>query len=127
MVRVMDETAPTTPQRRLGDRTPVRRAAIVIKQRKRFGRVKELQIGAEVRDVSFTGALLVVRADAPLEVGQVCDLEITGRRGRMRVRRLTPVDGELTCGVEFADPRPAFLPTVYQWLGREEFDDSQMR
>ncbi len=114
------------PQRRLGDRTQVRRAAIVIEQRKRFGRVKEVQIGAEVRDVSVTGCLLAVPTDAPLEVNQVCDLEITGERGRMRVRRLTPADGELLCGAEFVDPRPAFLPTIYQWLGRE-VDDSHMR
>jgi hypothetical protein len=99
----------------------------VIKHRKRFGRVKEELIGAEVRDVSVTGALLAVRADAPLEVGQVCDLEITGQRGRTRIRRLTSAQVELLCGVEFIDPRPPFLPTIFQWLGGEHLDDTQMR
>jgi hypothetical protein len=123
----MDELDRAAPQRRLGDRAQVRRAAIVIEQRKRFGRVKEVQIGAEVRDVSVTGALLAVPPGAPLAVGQSCDLEITGQRGGVRVRRLNESDGDLLCGVEFLDPRPSFLPTIYQWLGREELDETQMR
>ena len=122
----MSEPGQTAPQKRLGDRAQVRRAAIVIEQHKRFGRVKEVRIGAEIRDVSVTGALVAVQVPAPLLVGQVCDLEISGQRGRMRIRRLTPAESELMCGVEFVDPRPAFLPTIYQWLGRDELDDSQM-
>ncbi|MBV9952069.1 MAG: hypothetical protein JO291_08970 [Acidimicrobiia bacterium] len=122
----MDEVGRTASEKRVGDRARVRRAAIVIQQRKRFGRVKELQIEAEIRDVSVSGALLAVRSDAPLGIGQGCDLEISGDRGRAWVRRLASEGGELLCGVEFMDARPAFLPTVYQWLGRE-LDDSQMR
>jgi hypothetical protein len=122
----MNEPGRTAPQKRLGERAQVRRAAIVIEQHKRFGRVKEVRIGAEIRDVSVTGALLAVQAAAPLAVGQVCDLEISGQRGRMRVRRLTPAEAELMCGVEFVDPRPAFLPTIHQWLGRDGLDDTHM-
>jgi hypothetical protein len=122
----MDEAARTASEKRVGDRAQVRRAAIVIQERKRFGRVKELQIEAEIRDVSVSGALLAVREDAPLAIGQGCDLEISGDRGRAWVRRLASENNELLCGVEFMDARPAFLPTVYQWLGRE-LDDSQMR
>jgi hypothetical protein len=121
----MDEGAKTAFDKRVGDRAQVRRAAIVIKERRRFGRVKELQIDAEIRDVSVSGALVAVREDAPLAIGQGCDLEIAGDRGRAWVRRLAQEDGDLLCGVEFMDSRPAFLPTVYQWLGRE-IDDSKM-
>jgi hypothetical protein len=123
----MDEIGRTVPDKRLGDRAKVRRAAIVIKHRKRFGRVKEELVGVEVRDVSVTGALLAVPTDIQLQAGQECELEITGQRGRSRIRRLSPADGELLCGVEFADSRPAFLPTIYQWLGRDELDETKMR
>jgi hypothetical protein len=122
----MDERATTTPDKRLGERAQVRRAAIVIKERKRFGRVKELEIDAEIRDVSVTGALVAVPADSPLGIGQGCDLEIAGERGRVWVRRLAVENRELLCGVEFMDARPAFLPTVYRWLGRDDLDDSHM-
>jgi hypothetical protein len=121
----MDEGARTAFEKRVGDRAQVRRAAIVIQERKRFGRVKELLIDAEIRDVSVSGALLAVEEGAPLAIGQGCDLEIAGDRGRAWVRRLASEAGELLCGIEFMDARPAFLPTIYQWLGRE-IDDSKM-
>jgi hypothetical protein len=105
-----------TSQRRLGERTQVRRAAIVIGTQKRLGRTKERLIDAEVRDVSITGALLAVPLDTPLQVAQVCELEIVRERGRIRIRRLEAVAGVLLCGVEFIDPRPPFLPTIHQWL-----------
>jgi hypothetical protein len=122
----MDEPARTAPDKRLGDRAKVRRAAIVIKHRKRFGRVKEELIGVEVRDVSVTGALLAVPAEVALQVGHHCELEITGARGETRIRRVEPAGETLLCGIEFVDPRPAFLPTIYQWLGRDDLDDTQM-
>jgi hypothetical protein len=123
----VDEGTRTAFEKRVGDRAQVRRAALVIQERKRFGRVKELQIDAEIRDVSVSGALVAVQEGAPLSIGQGCDLEIAGERGRAWVRRLAAEDGELLCGVEFMDARPAFLPTIYQWLGREDIDDTKMR
>jgi predicted protein tyrosine phosphatase len=116
MSNPMSEARSETSQRRLGERTQVRRAALVIEAHKRLGRTKERLIDAEVRDVSITGALLAVPADTPLRVAQVCELEIVRERGRIRVRRLEQGEGELLCGVEFIDPRPAFLPTIHQWL-----------
>jgi hypothetical protein len=113
--------------RRLGERTEVHRAAIVIEHRKRFGRVKEELITAEIRDLSVTGALLALPSATPLVVGQVCDLEISRERGRMRVRRIESDETELLCGIEFIDTRPAFLPTIYQWLGRDDLVPEQER
>jgi hypothetical protein len=51
------------------------------------------------------------------DIGQVFDLLIDGNRGAVRVRRTAPADAHLV-GVEFIDPHPAFLPTIYHWLGR---------
>jgi hypothetical protein len=112
----MAEPRSETSQRRLGERAQVRRAAIVIETHKRLGRTKERLVDAEVRDVSITGALLVVPADTPLQAFQVCELEIVRDRGRIRIRRLEPDGADLLAGVEFIDPRPAFLPTIHQWL-----------
>jgi hypothetical protein len=52
------------------------------------------------------------------DIGQVFDLVINGARGAVRVRRTTAAEGRLV-GVEFIDPHPAFLPTIYHWLGRD--------
>ena len=45
----------------------------------------------------------------------------------MRVRRIESDETELLCGIEFIDTRPAFLPTIYQWLGRDDLVPEQER
>jgi hypothetical protein len=38
----------------------------------------------------------------------------------VRIVWMRPDDaGELVAGIQFLDARPAFLPTLYRWMGRE--------
>ena len=71
-----------------------------------------------IHDVSVSGALLSLPGDVRPDIGQVFHLVIDGERGAVRVRRTTAAEGHLV-GVEFIDPHPAFLPTIYHWLGRD--------
>jgi PilZ domain len=114
---------------RLGDRSLVREpAAIVLERRKRFGRHSETRVAVEVRDVSMSGALLVLSNDVNVTIGQVVDLVLDGHRGAVKVRRLAPTGTATMCGVEFLDPHPDFLPSVHRWLGREAaVENARMR
>jgi hypothetical protein len=109
------------PHQRLGDRAPVDGPALIVRaERKRFGRDTESLVPVVVSDVSVSGALLVLPGDVRPDLGQVLVLVIDGLRGAVRVRRVASIaPDEITIGVEFVDPTPEFLPTVYQWLGRE--------
>jgi hypothetical protein len=61
-----------------------------------------------------------IPADAGLSPKQMALLDVGGDTGTVRVVWMRPdgVDAAI-CGVQFLDPRPAFLPTLYRWLGRE--------
>jgi hypothetical protein len=105
---------------RLGDRSGVRKpAAIVFARPKRFRRSTETRVAAEVRDVSVSGALLVLPEPVDVVVGQVVDLVLDDQRGEVKIRRLAPTGTAVMCGVEFVDPHPAFLSIVHRWLGRD--------
>jgi hypothetical protein len=107
------------PYQRLGDRAQVAEpAAIALEQQRRFRGSIETLVPVVICDVSVSGALLSLPRDMRPDIGQVFDLVIDGDRGAVRVRRTTPADG-LLVGVEFIDPHPAFLPTIYHWLGRD--------
>jgi hypothetical protein len=120
---------PSTGQhQRLGDRRQVDEVAhlaILVVQQKRAPASERL-VPVMVRDASITGACLVLPFDAPPpETGQNLILVIEGERGNIRVRWSRNVEDPalgptLTCGVEFADPRPAFLPSIYRWLDRQK-------
>jgi hypothetical protein len=114
------------PRQRLGVRRPVGEPAeIVILQTKRFGRRIEVAHAVLVRDVSVSGALLVVGSDLRPGIGQVFELSMGGQRSPVRVRwvRNEPESGGYASGplfgVEFIDPHPDFLPAIYRWLRRE--------
>jgi hypothetical protein len=107
------------PYQRLGDRARVTQpAAIALEQQRRFRGSVESVVPVTICDVSVSGALLSLRGDIRPDIGQVFDLMIDGERGAVRVRRTTAAEGHLV-GVEFIDPHPAFLPTIYHWLGRD--------
>ena len=116
------------PYQRLGDRARVAEpAAIAFEQRKRFRGSTEILVPVAVCDVSMSGALLALPDDMRPDIGQVLDLVIGGHRGAVRVRRTAPADSHLV-GVEFIDPHPAFLQTIYEWLGRAtELGSAEMR
>jgi hypothetical protein len=105
---------------RLGDRSGVRKQAlIVLSSPKRFRRSTDTRVAAEVRDVSVSGALITLSEPVDLVVGLVVDLVLDGQPGAVKVRRVVPSGTAVTCGVEFIDPQPAFLSIVHRWLGRE--------
>lgn len=120
---------PNTPkQHRLGDRRPVDEVAhlaILVVQQKRKP-AEEALVPVMVRDASITGACLVLPFDAAEPpVGQTLTLVIDGERGSVRVRWSRRVDDPAlgqtaTCGVEFIDPHPTFLPSIYVWLDRQK-------
>jgi hypothetical protein len=123
-------------QQRLGDRHPVEEVAhlaiLVIEQKR--APASERLVPVMVRDASITGACIVLPFDArPPEPGQNLILVIEGQRGNIRVRWSRNISDPalgptVTCGVEFADPRPAFLPSIYRWLDRQkEIGTAQMR
>jgi hypothetical protein len=59
-------------------------------------------------------------ADAELVPKQLAVFSVGGTAGNVRLVWIRPdADGSRICGVQFLDPRPAFLPTLYRWLGRE--------
>ena len=101
-------------------------AAIALEQRKRFRGPTETLLPVTVCDISMSGAFLALPNDMQPDIGQVLDLVIDGQRGAVRVRRTAPADSHLV-GVEFIDPHPAFLQTIYQWLGRDEVGVAEMR
>lgn len=111
---------------RLGARARVDRPAeVIVEQLKRFGRRVEVAHAVVVHDVSVSGASLLLGSDLDPSVGQVLELSIEGRRGRVRVRWIrdeTGLEGGangLVFGIEFLDGGPAFLPTVHEWLDQE--------
>jgi hypothetical protein len=120
---------PSTPQQhRLGDRRQVDEVAhlaILVVQQKRKP-AEEALVPVMVRDASITGACLVLPFDAAEPpVGQTLTLVIDGERGSVRVRWSRRVDDPAlgqtaTCGVEFIDPHPTFLPSIYVWLDRQK-------
>ena len=116
------------PYQRLGERARIAEpAAIALEQRKRFRGTTETLLPVTICDVSMSGALLALPDDMRPDIGQVLDLVIDGHRGAVRVRRTAPADSHLV-GVEFIDPHPAFLQTIYQWLGRAtEVGTAEMR
>ena len=128
---------PSTGQRqRLGDRRPVEEVAhlaiLVVEAKKRP--TAEVLIPVMVRDASVTGACLVLPFDVQEpRAGETSTLVIEGQRGLIRVRWARSVhDPALgpttTAGVEFADPHPDFLPSIYRWLDRQKaIGSAQMR
>jgi hypothetical protein len=114
------------PYQRLGGRASVNGPALIVREgRKRFGRATESLVPVLVSDASVSGALLAIPGDVQPNLGQVLVLVIDGLRGSVRVRRVAAIGpDEITVGVEFVDPSPEFLPTIYQWIGREAGLDS---
>ena len=114
------------PYQRLGGRASVNGPALIVREgRARFGRPAESLVPVLVSDASVSGALLAIPGDVRPNLGQVLVLVIDGLRGSVRVRRVAAIGpDEITVGVEFVDPTPEFLPTIYQWIGREAGLDS---
>jgi hypothetical protein len=106
---------------RLGDRKAVDQVGeLTVKRQGRLGRVKEITIPVHILDVSISGASLRVPADSQLLPKQLALLGVGDETGNVRVIWIRPdAEGHDLCGVQFLDPRPAFLPTLYRWLGRE--------
>jgi hypothetical protein len=106
---------------RLGDRKSVDQVGeLVVKRQGRLGRVKEHSIPIQIMDVSISGASLRVPPDAELSPKQLALLSVGGQSGTVRIVWMRPDgSGNGLCGVQFLDPRPAFLPTLYRWMGRE--------
>ena len=114
------------PYQRLGGRASVNGPALIVREeRKRFGRAAESLVPVLVSDASVSGALLVIPGHVRPDLGQVLVLVIDGLRGSVRVRRVAAIGpDEISVGVEFVDPSPEFLPTIYEWIGREAELDS---
>jgi hypothetical protein len=106
---------------RLGDRKAVDQSGrLIVKRQGRFGRVKELVIPVQILDVSISGASLRATREEEILPKQLALLDVDGASGNVRVIWIRPEDDEhIAFGVQFLDPRPAFLPTLYRWLGRE--------
>jgi hypothetical protein len=114
------------PSKRLGARGRVDQPAeVIVAETRRFGRQVEVAHPVLVYDVSVSGASLILGSDLRPSIRQVLQLSIDGYRGAVRVRWVrdeTDLEGgagSLVFGVEFIDADPAFLPTVYAWLDRE--------
>ncbi len=106
---------------RLGDRKPVDQSGeLIVRRQGRLGRVKEITIPVHILDVSISGASLQVPPESGVTPRQLALLSVSGTTGNVRVIWVRPdgTGGEM-CGVQFLDPRPAFLPTLYRWLERE--------
>lgn len=115
---------------RLGQRRPVARAAeLRYPARGRFGRAREITVPVTLLDVSVSGAALALSSEPMIIPGFRCELGVEGAWGRVRVMWIRGEgDNDRRCGVEFVDPRPAFLPTLYEWLEREAaVQDTPMR
>jgi hypothetical protein len=106
---------------RLGDRKPVDQVGVLtVKRQGRLGRVKEIEHPVQILDVSISGASLQIAPEAELSPKQLARLEVGGDRGNVRIVWLRQDGGgNSICGVQFLDARPAFLPTLYRWMGRE--------
>ena len=126
----------TGQHHRLGDRRPVdelAHLAILVLQQKRKP-PSELLVPVMVRDASVTGACLVLPAESAVPPsGQSLILVIEGERGNVMVRWAREVNDPalgptVMCGVEFIDPHPAFLPSIYRWLDRQKvIGNAEMR
>jgi hypothetical protein len=121
MIRPMSMSYPGGHVPRLGDRTPVDQVGeLVVKRQGRLGRVKEVSVPVQILDVSISGASMLVPGDADLAPKQLALFAVDGSVGNVRIVWLRPDNAQnLLCGVQFLDPRPAFLPTLYRWLGHE--------
>jgi hypothetical protein len=106
---------------RLGDRKAVDQVGeLTVKRQGRLGRVKEVVIAVSIIDVSISGASIRVPPDSELVPKQLALLGVDGATGNVRIVWIrSDGAGNEICGVQFLDPRPAFLPTLYRWLGRE--------
>ena len=106
---------------RLGDRKPVDQVGeLFVKQQGRFGRVKESTIPVRIIEVSISGASVRAAGDAEISPKQLARFTVGRDSGSVRIVWLRPDDaGELVAGIQFLDARPAFLPTLYRWMGRE--------
>ncbi len=117
-----------TGQHRLGDRRPVDKAAhlaiLVLRQKRKPA--AEMLLPVMVRDASVTGACLVLPSESPVPPsGQSLILVIEAERGNVIARWAREVNDPalgptVMCGVEFIDPHPAFLPSIYRWLDRQK-------
>ena len=121
MIHAVSMSYPGGRVPRLGDRKPVDQTGeLVVRQQGRFGRVKEITIPVRITEVSISGASVRAAGDAELSPKQLARFSVGGQAGNIRIVWLRPADGdELVAGIQFLDPRPAFLPTLYRWLGRE--------
>jgi hypothetical protein len=121
MIPAMSMSYPGGRVPRLGDRKAVDQSGrLIVRRQGRLGRVKETTIPVHILDVSISGASLRADKDAELVPKQLALLDVEGDSGNVRVIWMRPEDeAHLLCGVQFLDPRPAFLPTLYRWLGRE--------
>jgi hypothetical protein len=121
MITTMSMSYPGGRVPRLGDRKAVDQAAeLVIRRQGRFGKVKEIVIPVQILDVSISGASLRAPGGSELSAKQLAILSVGGATGNVRLIWMRPEGtGNDICGVQFLDPRPAFLPTLYRWLGRE--------
>ena len=105
-----------------GDRKPVDQVGeLCVKQQGRFGRVKESTIPVRIIDVSISGASVRAAADAELSPKQLAVFSVGGDAGQRAHRLDAARRGRRAASAasQFLDPRPAFLPTLYRWLGRE--------
>ena len=74
----------------------------------------------DILDVSISGASLRAGREQEITPKQLALLDVSGDTGNVRVIWMRPEDEtHLALGVQFLDPRPSFLPTLYRWLGRE--------
>jgi PilZ domain len=121
MIHPVSMSFPGGRMPRLGDRKPVdQEGELLVKRQGRLGRVKEISIPVQILDVSISGASVRAAADAELVPKQLAVFSVDGAAGNVRLVWIRPdEDGHRMCGLQFLDPRPAFLPTLYRWLGRE--------
>jgi hypothetical protein len=120
------------PKDRLGHRVRVDRPAEIVyfvpSNRRRKPPV-EVRVPVTVYDVSVTGAALLLASDPP-QLGRSFGLIIDGYCGTVHARwRHAPSEpnAPVVYGVQFADPRPPFLPTIYEWLDRaKEIGNAKM-
>jgi PilZ domain len=121
MISAMSMSFPGGQVPRLGDRTSVDQVGVLtVKRQGRLGRVKEVSVPVQILDVSMSGASVRAPADAELVPRQLAVFTVGDASGAVRIVWIRPDDTQnRMCGVQFLDPRPAFLPTLYRWLGRE--------
>jgi len=110
----------TPSEKRIGRRHEVHHPITLIPPARRRRRPRA--IPGQIFDLSVSGAGVVARTDPAILPGRVLEIEIDGRRGGARIRRVThdAAAGQTSFGLEFTDER--LSSTIVSILDAHEDD-----